>query len=54
MGLNISTLESNLDNEQQIHTSNDFMEDCISSSDTLKNDIGQDFRNALSLTLEQN
>ena len=54
MGLNISTLEPNLDNEQQIHTSNDFMEDCLSSSVTSKNDLGQDFRNLLSLTLEQN
>ena len=54
MGLNISTLEPNLDNEQQIHTSNDFMEDCISLSDTSKNDLGQDFRKVLSLTLEQN
>ena len=53
-GLNISTLDPNLDNEQQIHTSNDFKEDCISSSDTLKNDLGQDFRNGLSLTLKQN
>ena len=52
--LNISTLEPNLDNEQYVHTSNDFKNDCISSNDTLKNDLGQDLRNGLSLTLEQN
>ena len=51
-GLDISTLEPNLDNKQQIFTSNNFMEEFISSSDTLKNDLGQDFRNRLSLTLE--
>ena len=35
-GLKISTLEQNIDNEQQIYTSNYFKEDCISSSDTLQ------------------
>ena len=30
------------------------MEDYISSSDTLKNDLGQDFRSGLSLKLQQN
>ena len=51
-GLDISTLEPNLDNKQQIYTSNNFMEEFISSSDTLKNDLGRDFRNRFSLTLE--